>query len=63
MGTDHEGAGSPAELQAVLQRLVLAGRTNAAAATLCIEAIDRELRRVLKAQAGVRRGPALSDVG
>jgi hypothetical protein len=58
MGTDSEGAA--AELQAVLQRLILAGRANTAAAIRRIEAIDQELREALSLKAA-RRGAVLDD--
>jgi hypothetical protein len=61
MGTGDQIVGSRAELRAVLQRLLQAGRANSAAAVRQIEPIDRELRHVLSVRAVARSVPGISD--
>jgi hypothetical protein len=55
MGTENDGATLRAELSALLGRLVLAGRTNSAAAARQIEAIDRGLRGTLGGQPAAQK--------
>jgi hypothetical protein len=61
MATDDQPAGSRADLQAVLRRLLLAGRTNTTAATRHVEAVDRTLRDALRSRALTGRGAVVAD--